>query len=282
MFWNEFIILPECQDLEGGHRDLRSDITALAGVFFSCLTRRPPIVLRDAATDRAPHQRHEDLVIAAASTTEEGERLMWFFQKGFAFRLSDRFQSMSEFTSELMRFADVSREDPLDPIEQFKMLSHNVETTDRNVQLVALRGKYNGLLQPIRSALATKLNPVTKLQGSFEIGNVALRNQLDPHHLKGEPLDSGNANAFIVSRHHFQGTAVVALIGVAEGMGIHLYAAGYTGPLAADKLIEWSKIAVVEEVDQKISDRTLTVVVDALANMLAREIRNLILKREQK
>jgi hypothetical protein len=207
---------------------------------------------------------------------------MWFFQRGFAFRLADRFQSLSEFTSELMRFADVSREGPLDPIEQFKILSHNVETTDRNVQLVALRGKYSGLLQPIRSALATKLNPVTKHQGSFDIGNVALRNQFDTHHLKGEPLDSGNANAFIVSRQHFEGAALVALIGVAEGMDIHLYAAGYTRPIAVDKPIEWSKIAVVEEADKKISDRTLTVVVDALSNMLAREIRNLNLKREQK
>src|SRR6185312_509276 len=73
MFWNEFIILPECQDLEGGHRELRSDITALVGVFFSCLTGKPPIVLRN-ATDQAPHQRHEKLIAASASTTEEGER----------------------------------------------------------------------------------------------------------------------------------------------------------------------------------------------------------------
>ena len=65
-------------------------------------------------------------------------------------------------------------------------------------------------------------------------------------------------------------------------MDIHLYAAGYTRPIAADKPIEWSKIAVIEEADQKISDRTLAVVVDALASMLAREIRNLVLKREQK
>jgi len=61
MFWNEFIILPECQDLGGNHRDLRSDITALVGVFFSCLTKKPPIMLRD-AQNRGPHQRCEDAV----------------------------------------------------------------------------------------------------------------------------------------------------------------------------------------------------------------------------
>ncbi|HEY9815294.1 MAG TPA: protein kinase, partial [Candidatus Obscuribacterales bacterium] len=61
MFWNEFIMLPECQDLAGGHRDLRSDITALAGIFFTCLTAKPPIMLRS-AEEQPPHERHEKLL----------------------------------------------------------------------------------------------------------------------------------------------------------------------------------------------------------------------------
>jgi len=280
MFWNEFIILPECQDLEGGHRDLRSDITALVGVFFSCLTGRPPIVLRD-ATGHAPHQRHEKLLTAAAGTTEEGERLMWFFQKGFAYNLSDRFQTMGEFTSELMRFADVSSEVPLDPIEQFKMLSYNVETTDRNVQLIALKRKYQQLLDPIQSKLWTKLAPIGKLEGTFGTENMGLPTKLAVQLPTGERLSS-YANTFRISRNHFQGIAVVGLIGVAEGMDIHLYVSGFTVPFDAEKSVEWSKAAVVNEAQKNISDRTLTVVVDILAGKLAHEIRNLILKREQK
>jgi len=237
MFWNEFIILPECQDLEGGHRDLRSDITALVGIFFSCLTGRPPIVLRD-ATDQAPHQRYEELMAAAAGSAQEGERLMWFFQRGFAFRISERFQSTSEFTSELMRFADVSHGTSLDPIEQFEILSHNVQTTDRSVQLVALRKKYGELVQRIVAALSTKLNPISKHEGSFGISRLRLTQQHTAQLPEGEHLETNSVHTFTVPRNHFNGSAVALLTGFAEGLDIHLYATSYTQPLANDKMIE--------------------------------------------
>lgn len=207
---------------------------------------------------------------------------MWFFQKGFAFRISERFQSMSEFTSELMRFADTSGETSLDAIEQFKMLNQNVEKNDRNVQLIALRSKYNDILTSIRQALAAKLNPINSLQGSFNFGGFALTPQHKIHIPKGELLTVNTADSYTISRLHFNGAALALLIGLAEGMDIHLYATGYTTPLTPEKLIEWSKIAVVEESQKVISDRTRDVVADVLANKLAHEIRNLNLKREQK
>jgi len=281
MFRNEFIILPECQDLEGGHRDLRSDITALVGVFFSCLTGRPPIVLRD-AMGRAPHQRHEQLVTAGAGSVSEGERLMWFFQKGFAYNLSDRFQSMSEFIGELMRFADATVETDLDPIEQFKILNHNVESTDRKVQLIALTRKYTSIWPPIQSALALKLDPIKKHAGSHGQGGSAFTQQHRLNLPKGEYLEANSAHSFTVSRNHFDGVAIALLTGLAEGMDIHLYATSYTQPLAKDATIEWSKVAVIEDSQKKISDRTLAVVVDTLAKKLAHEIRNLTLRRDQK
>lgn len=280
MFWNEFIILPECQDLEGGHRDLRSDITALVGVFFSCLTGRPPIVLRN-ATDQAPHQRHEKLVAAAASGAQEAERLMWFFQTGFAFRISERFQSMREFTSELMRFADDSNEDLLDPVEQFKIFNHNIEKTDRKVQLVALRQKYSDVFQPIWQALGTILNPISKQKGSLGVSQVVIPPKAALNLPKGELFDDKHAQSFAISRNHFEGSALVLLTGLAVEMDIHLYACSYTWPIPPEKIIEWVKVAVVENSQPKISERTVAVVVESLANKLAHEIRNLILKREQ-
>jgi hypothetical protein len=188
---------------------------------------------------------------------------------------------MSELTSELMRFADVSSEVALDPIEQFKMLNHNVETTDRKVQLVALKRKYQELLSPIHQNLGVKLNPIAQYAGSMSIDNMGITPRQAAQLPKGELLET-YAKAFSVSRNHVEGAATVALIGVAEGMDIDLYASGYTTPIHAEKLMEWSKVAVVEEAQKKISDRTLAVVVDALAGKLAHEIRNLILKREQK
>lgn len=41
---------------------------------------------------------------------------------------------------------------------------------------------------------------------------------------------------------------------------IQLYATSYTQPSEIEKVIEWSKIAVIEEGQQKISDRTVGVV----------------------
>ena len=281
MFWNEFIILPECQDLEGGHRDLRSDITALVGVFFSCLTGRPPIVLRN-ATDQAPHQRHEKLVAATASDVQEAERLMWFFQRGFAFRISERFQSMSEFISELMRFADSSNEGMLDPIEQFKILNHNIEATDRKVQLVALRRKYEELFQPIWQTLHAKLIPISQNEGSLGSGQVQIPPKAVSQLPQGEIFDAKNARSYTISRNHFDGSAMALLTGFAVGMDIHLYVCSYTWPLPPEKNIEWVKVAVVEDSQPRITERTVAVIVETLANRLAHEIRNLILKREAK
>jgi serine/threonine-protein kinase len=133
MFWNEFIILPECQVLEGGHRDLRSDITALAGIFFTCLTGRPPIVLRD-AQELAPHQRHERFLLDSAETVEQGERLVWFFDRAFKYRIEERFQTLGEFIAELAHFDESSPVESLDIIKQFSVLDEAVRSTDRNVQ----------------------------------------------------------------------------------------------------------------------------------------------------
>jgi hypothetical protein len=188
---------------------------------------------------------------------------------------------MSEFIGELMKFADVTAETDLDPIEQFKILNHHVESTDRKVQLVALTRKYNSIWPPIQSASALKLEPIKKNAGSHGHGSSTLTQQQQLKFPKGEQ-ETGSAHSFTVSRNHFDGIAVALLTGIAEGMDIHLYATSYTHPLAKDGTIEWSRAAVIEESQKKISDRTLAVVVDTLAKKLAHEIRNLSLKLDRK
>jgi hypothetical protein len=188
---------------------------------------------------------------------------------------------MSEFIGELMKFADVGAESDLDPIEQFKILNHNVESTDRKVQLVALTKKYAALWQPIQNAFLPRLDPVRKHEGSVEASFTRLKPQAMAQIPKGEHLEAGHAHSFTVSRNNFAGGAMALLTGFAEGMDIHIYIASYTYPVAKDKAVEWSKVAVVEDSQQKISDRTLAVVVDALVNRIAHEIRNLNLQRDR-
>ena len=286
MFWNEFIILPECQDLEGGHRDLRSDITALAGIFFTCLTGRPPIMLRD-SQELAPHQRHERLLLDSTEALEQAEHLVWFFDRAFAYRIDKRFQTLDEFTAELVRFADPSTVESLDIVEQFDILNQSVRSTDRNVQLVALRRKYNQILKKVNNQMSNELKALRHHEGQLTLHLLPIRNipeQGKPKLNGGDLLDEGGVRAFIVGREHFQRIAVVLLTGFGVGMQIHLCSASYCAPSGnpskAEKTLKWSKIATLDESADGLSERKLSVIVGALKSKLAHEIRNLVRERK--
>lgn len=253
MFWNEFIILPECQDLEGGHRDFRSDITALAGIFFTCLTGRPPIVLRD-AQELAPHQRHERLLLDSTETLEQGEHLVWFFDRAFAYRIGERFQTLDEFIAELSRFADSSSVESLDIVEQFDILDQAVRSTDRNVQLAALRKKYAAVLQKVNQQMDSYLNALRPRNAQVSLTEIpinAIPETKIPKLNGGDLLTQGTVRAFIVGREHFQHIAVVVLAAFGVGMQIHLYSASYPAasgkPAKPHKSLTWSKIAALDE-----------------------------------
>ncbi|MHC4497680.1 MAG: serine/threonine protein kinase [Planctomycetota bacterium] len=280
IFWNEFITLPECQDLEGGHRDLRSDITALAGIFFTCLTGRPPIVLRD-AQELAPHQRHEALLLASAQTVEQGEHLIWLFDRAFAYPIAERFQTLDQFTAELVRFADSSTVEGLDLVEQFAMLDQAVRSTDRNVQVAALGKKYARVLDKVDHQMRNELDALKEHNGRTALQEVGIRNLPEPSRPKlnsGDLLNTRSVRAFIVGREHFQHSAVVLLAAFGVSMQIHLYSASYCAPSAQlyrpQKSPTWSKIAALDE--NHLSETKLSVIVEALKSKLAREIRNLV------
>ncbi len=282
MFWNEFIILPECQDLEGGHRDLRSDITALAGIFFSCLTGRPPIVLRN-AQELAPHQRHERLLLDSAETVEQGERLVWFFDRAFSYRINERFQNLDEFKNELVRFSESFPVDSLDLFEQFNILDRKAQSEDRNVQLSALQKKYDNIIRKVSQKMNKELEALSHQHGRLSETIFSITNIQEPNRPKldvGDILDRGNIHAFILGREHLRKVAVVLIAAFGVGMQIHLYSASYCAlsnksnkPL---KALKWSKIATIDENADVLSKTKLSVIVNALKLKLALEIRNLI------
>ena len=282
MFWNEFIILPECQDLEGGHRDLRSDITALAGIFFTCMTGKPPIVLRD-AQELAPHQRHERLLLDSAETVEQGEHLIWFFDRAFKYRIEERFQSLDEFIAELDRFAESSPVESLDIIEQFSVLDEAVRSTDRNVQLITLRKKSAAVLNEVSNQMRKDLDALRKQNGQLSQDFILMEHIKEPNRPKlndGDLLDKMSVQAFIVKREHFQRMAVVLIAAFGVGMEIHLYSTSYcapsNNPATTTKSLTWSKIATLDEHADDLSETKLSVIVEALKSKLAHEIRNLV------
>jgi len=282
MFWNEFIILPECQDLEGGHRDLRSDITALAGIFFTCLTGRPPIVLRD-AQELAPHQRHERFLLDSAETVEQGERLIWFFDRAFKYRIEERFQTLDEFIAELAHFDESSPVESMDIIKQFSVLDEAVRSTDRNVQLLTLREKYAAVLYEVSKQMQKDLDALRKQNGQLSQDNILMNRIREPNRPKlndGDLLDKMSVQAFIVKREHFQHIAVVLIAAFGVGMEIHLYSASYCvhsdDYAKTTKLLTWSKIATLDEHADDLTETKLSVIVEALKSKLAYEIRNLV------
>lgn len=287
MFWNEFIILPECQDLGGGHRDLRSDITALAGIFFACLTGYPPIVLRD-AQERKPHHRHEQLLLDSTENIEQSEHLGWFFDRAFSYRIDDRFQTLDEFMNELTRFEDSGPTTDLDLNEQFNILDQELRSTDRNIQIAALQKKYAPIRQRLIEQMQVELKTLKKQKGEPLIGNRNIEGIPGlnlPHVKNGDMLQKGDVTHFNIRRENFHYEAVVLLAVFGVGMQIHLYCTSYNEQTAKDptpeKQLSWSKIAVFDETTNELSESKKSVIIKALKAKLAQEIRNLARKNKK-
>jgi hypothetical protein len=238
-------------------------------------------VLRD-AQNFAPHQRHERLLIDSAGTAALGERLIWFFDRAFAYRISERFQTLDEFVAELARFADSSLIENLDLIEQFDILDQSVRTTDRNVQVGTLRQKYDQVRKKVIVQINKELKVLEQHHGNpsharFEIHRFMEQNR--PKLDGGDLLDIHMIDNFIVARQHFQQVACVLLVAFGVGMQIHICSASYCAPSnmpdKPNKLLTWSKIAVLDENTDDVSETKLAVIVEALKSNLAREITNL-------
>jgi len=282
MFWNEFLVLPECQDLQGGHRDLRSDITALVGIFYSCITGKTPGVLRD-ALERSPHRREpEEVIFSIADNLEQGENMMWFFDKGFAFRIDDRFQVLEEFINEIQRFRAPDTQPPINLLEQFRLFDETLKSQDRGIQLVQLRKNYSQITRTIDIEMNKLSKELKGLNGQLRIADIRLQDSachLLPQ--TGDHLQEKIARQYCLARENFKPAAHVYLVAFGVGMQIYLYKASITAPISGrgpNLELAWSKIAVIDEGVVSLSKSKLEMIVKSLQTSLAQEIRNLAQK----
>jgi serine/threonine protein kinase len=280
IFRNEFIALPECQDLEGGHRDLRSDITALAGIFFNCLTGKAPIVLLD-AQQQPPHRRHELLLNRCATAPDEGERLAWFFAKAFTYPIAERFQTLDRFRSELSQFSASSPARKIDLMEQYRIFDETARSMDRSVQMGALGQQYSKIINELAPILTGRLNAADKLNGKLNVtgtGVNAFGNEL-PSVAGASLFENGPVYYFALGREHFQKMAVAVIVGFAVGMEIHIYAAAtiteVTNHAPIHRTFDWQKVVVIESPGEALPNRKIEVVSDAIESLLGREIRKM-------
>lgn len=278
MFWNEFIIMPECQDLNGGHRDLRSDITAMVGIFFYCITGTPPILLRD-SEERSPHQRHNKLIESSLTCPSLRERVTWFLEKGFKFKVSERFQDLDSFCNDLDALTRADDDAGIDLLEEFDRLKRVVTQKDRNVQLSELTKLYNEFAAKLNPFLVKLYTPLQKDGWKSSILGVDLAGQHSHNKPSVEgvyPL-VGQMLHCSFSQAHFKAGIGIFLIPLCVDMEIQIYISSFIAPKSRlskpEANIEWVKVCVLTQ-GCSLSDR-VKIVMDAIRVKTAREMRNL-------
>lgn len=276
IFRNEFITLPECQDLTGGHRDFRSDITALAGLFFTCLTGKPPIVLRD-AQELPPHRRHAEPLRRSAKTPEQHEQLNWLFDRAFAYRIDRRYQELNEFRKDLNAIVAGEAREELDLTKQIGALEVALQQKSRPVQLAALQARYNSL----RSEVVAAINRMSALHGqkfsTRGVNGADFGDTFRPSQA-GEMLDQGFL-LFVFGVQHHTSVAVGMIVGVAVGMEIQIFGTSYTADLPRYHVpkgkASWVKIAGVDGRENDTDDAKVKLVTRWIEQRMATEIREL-------
>ena len=289
MFWNEFIILPECQDLEGGHRDLRSDITAVAGLLFSCLTGRPPIVLRD-ASGKAPHHKYRSNILASADSSLQGEQLLWVFERAFAYQIEDRFQNVEDFLRELDSAENVSTNLSLNLEDEFERFDQLTARKDRGVQLATMRNKYNKIIQDLMKNLSQRLNSEKPRGATIDVSQFNMQTLNKKYHCEvdnAELLSAGNPYIARISRAHYSQSGVVVMIPFAVGMDVHIYAASLVAgesnpvhPVSPNEQLKWEKILALEESMPSLSDDKLSAITQAVKSRLAILVRRMVIGQD--
>lgn len=169
IFWNEFIRLPECQDLVSNSRDVRSDITCLCGLLFYLVFGHPPAVLID-ASGLMPHQRPDTKIGKLGLSPAHGYAIEGIFNKGFQNNIDLRFQSMSDFlnTVKILK-ASGEKEIILDPISEMGALNSELMSRDKNTIHSALKKLYQTSITNVSIAIQAMNAELQKKGGSLEI-----------------------------------------------------------------------------------------------------------------
>lgn len=284
MFRNEFIQLPECTDLAGGHRDLRSDITALVGILFSCLTGEAPIVLRD-KDFRLPHVRHRDQVRNALKSSRDNERVSWFFEKGFAYPIDERFQDLKELVERLNAFLVEGEKLPLDVHEQFQLLDRALVANDRPTQIGLLQKKSQSILRVLNEKFMKAIEKVGGDIGGANTPISVIGAKFNRWKEMGDYLGDSAVQSYTFKRQHQRMCIVIGISMFAVKMRIDVCVWSYLATAArAHEVVspvELEKIAEVSDDEPALTPEKADSICVDLVEGLARAIRALKLRVEE-
>jgi eukaryotic-like serine/threonine-protein kinase len=156
--WNEFLSLPETNVQGYNQRDPRSDVTALAAIFYFCLTGHAPQLLRD-ANDRAPHRRVEKGIDHASEDELVIIQLNNMFDRAFSYSIASRFNNCEEFLSDVTRCLSVASDDDIDLAAIAAQSASTLIAGNRKARVAELASRaqepFNGLSNMLQSLRAT-------------------------------------------------------------------------------------------------------------------------------
>jgi serine/threonine protein kinase len=143
-FRNAFLDLPETNTPGGNRRDPRSDLAALAAVFYYCLTKHAVGQLQDGSGILPHHRPGYSLrdAIKGDSRISATEALL---TRAFA-NIANRFQGVDELIAAFSALVAMSKViDETDPIQLSAALSERIRLGDRKTQIAAFTQSANAI-----------------------------------------------------------------------------------------------------------------------------------------
>ena len=132
---NRFLSLPERRLETGDLRDPRSDLTGICGIFFYCLTGKPPIDLSD--SDGLPPHRRIDLN-SLIKDESLSLRTLSFFDTGFSQKIDSRFQSLNELNNIFSYIVSDKDLMDVDPLDAASISDNNFKKLDRKTLISSM------------------------------------------------------------------------------------------------------------------------------------------------
>ncbi len=156
-FANRFLDLPETNTNSSDHRDPRSDITAIAGILYYCLTAEKPGHLRD-GNNIPPHKRPGHSVREQLPKDHRVNRLEVLFDRAFSQEISSRFETIESFLGDLDAVLAAPTSAPENPAKVAARATKLLQSADRKVVIAEFVKAAKELAQQINRhvALLTK------------------------------------------------------------------------------------------------------------------------------
>lgn len=244
-----------------------------------CLTGVAPMVLRD-ANDAPPHRRYETKVRGSIPSIEEGEQLLWFFDRAFAYRLVNRFQSLQDFEQQVARFAETSNGAQLNFSDEIGEFARALQERDRSVQLATIDKSYKSirdkLIADVGRLVRTGIGNAGQLNAA-QFAQSGLSN-CRPN-IPNATLLEDNVPGFYFTHPPFPHAATALYAAFAVDMQIHFYVTAFTAP--ATQVVHpesssiWEKVATVPSIEKPNLPQLVELIGNRVQSMLAREVRRL-------